>query len=294
VQADQTMIVVQLKGGLGNQMFQYACGRAIAYRNNVPLKLDVSAFRWDTLRTYRLSHFNIVEHFAIQEDMRRFFPRHRQVIAWTCGKVRNRWLPYHRRPIVPERQFHFDPEILKVKDDAYLSGYWQCEKYFADVAELIRSEFTFKTEPDEGYKRLLEEMMETNSVSVHIRRGDYVVKPDHGVLGPDYYAGALNFVAQRVAQPRIFVFSDDIAWAKGNLTFPFPAVFIEHNGAERDHEDLRLMRHCKHHVVANSTFSWWGAWLAEWPGQVVVAPKTWFQDPGRSADDVVPERWTKL
>jgi hypothetical protein len=294
-----SMVIVQLVGGLGNQMFQYAVARAVAYRTNVPLKLDATAFVKDEVRSYRLGCFNIVEDFATETDMRCLRrPRRRQVVDFVAYQVRTHLSPWYRRKIIEERAFSFDSRVLKIAGDVYLAGYWQSEKYFADVAELIRQEFTLKSGPDEVNRQVLDEIEVTNSVSLHIRRGDYVSDPDthriHGVIGLDYYSRAIDYVAARTTHPHFFVFSDDIAWAKENLRLSFPLSFIDHNGEDSEYEDLRLMCHCKHHIIANSSFSWWGAWLDANPDKNVVSPEKWFNDPSLDTRHLIPESWTKI
>lgn len=293
------MIIVCLIGGLGNQMFQYATARAVAYRTNMPLKLDVTAFANYKLRPYRLGCFNIIEDFATETEVRRFRrPRRRQIIAFTTYEIKKHLLPWRGPKFVEEQGLSFDPGILRIDESAYLIGYWQSEKYFADVAELIRQEFTLKSEPDKLNEQVLDEIEVANSVSLHIRRGDYISNPVtnkvHGVLGLDYYSRAVNYVASRTAQPHFFIFSDDIAWAKENLRLSFPLSFIEHNGKGREYEDLRLMSRCKHHIIANSSFSWWGAWLNANPEKIVVSPEKWFNDPSLESKDLIPEYWVKM
>ena len=293
------MIIVRLIGGLGNQMFQYATARAVAYRTNMPLKLDVTAFANYKLRPYRLGCFNIIEDFATDTEVRRFRrPRRRQIIAFTTYEIRKHLLPSRGQKFVEERGPSFDPGILKIDGGAYFAGYWASEKYFADVSGIIRHEFTFKREPEEMNRKMIAMIDSTNSVSLHIRRGDYISNPVtnrfHGVLGLDYYSRAVNFIASRTTQPHFFVFSDDIAWAKENLRLSFPLSFIEHYGADRDYEDLRLMSRCKHHIIANSTFSWWGAWLNANPEKIVVSPEKWFNVPSLESKDLIPESWVKV
>jgi hypothetical protein len=265
----------------------------------MPLKLDVTAFADYKLWSYRLGCFNIIENFATETEIRRLRrPRRRQVIALTTYEIRKHLLPWRRQSFVEERDLSFDPGVLRISGGVYLAGYWQSEKYFADVAELIRQEFTLKSEPDKLNQQVLDEIEVTNSVSLHIRRGDYVSDPVinqvHGVLGLDYYSRAVNFVAGRTTQPHFFVFSDDIAWAKENLRLSFPLSFVEHNVEDREYEDLRLMCHCKHHIIANSSFSWWGAWLNASPDKIVVSPEKWFSDLSLDTKDLIPEHWVKI
>ncbi|HNZ40154.1 MAG TPA: alpha-1,2-fucosyltransferase [Candidatus Latescibacteria bacterium] len=291
------MVIVQLTGGLGNQLFQYATARAIAHRNAVPLKLDTSWFKRYPQRAYGLGGFMIEASVATMEEIEELCPP-RWSLRWAGGQARDRTKPYSRRRVVRERWKRFDPALLKVGGDAYLIGCWQSERYFMDIAELIRRELVFKTPPDERNAELLSRIDETDSVSLHIRRGDYVTNPVladiYGTPGLQYYARALEVVAGHTNAPHVFVFSDDIPWARENFVTNLPTEFVCHNGPGKEIEDLRLMSRCRHHIIANSSFSWWGAWLAEHPGQLVIAPDPWFRDRKWAPADIVSVRWTTL
>lgn len=295
------MIIIRIYGGLGNQMFQYAMGRAVAFRNNLQLMLDISYFENHTLRFYRLSSFNIKADIATKEEISHFRLRRRQVIAYAVNKTRKMFLPWYKQRIIRQRGFSYDPEILEVKGSAYLDGYWQSEKYFIDITRIIQNEFTIKNQPDDINTIMLELIDSKNAVSLHIRRGEYVSNPEtrqiHGVINLDYYMSAIDFIYQNNKDAHIFVFSDDIPWARENLKTSLPVDFMDHNAADKDCEDLRLMSHCKHHIIANSSFSWWGAWLAKNPNKIVIAPKRWFSEiemVKRQKIDVILERWIKL
>ncbi|HEY3415711.1 MAG TPA: alpha-1,2-fucosyltransferase, partial [Armatimonadota bacterium] len=154
------------------------------------------------------------------------------------------------------------------------------------------------SEPDDANKAMLDAVTGCASVALHIRRGDYVsVKKNlrfNGVCSVEYYQAALDLLLKKVEHPHAFIFSDDIPWARENLHLNIPTTFVDHNDARRDYEDLRLLSHCRHHIIANSTFSWWGAWLAAWPGQVVIAPRRWFRSKAYNTKDIVPEHWLRL
>ena len=293
------MVIVQLIGGLGNQLFQYAAGRAIAQHCGTTLKIDVSAFEYYPLRAYRLAYFNIIEEFATLQEVQRLKPRRRQMLVWLYRWIEHFLLPSHRQPVFHEQsQAVIEPDVFKINQDVYLIGYWQSEYYFSDIADLIRREFTWKHAPDALNESMLATIEQTNSVSIHIRRGDYVTNAEtnrfHGSLGIDYYENAIAFVASRVSNPHFFVFSDDMPWVKENLRLAFPATYVEHNGAAKDYEDLRLMSHCKHHIIANSSFSWWGAWLASFPEKIVVAPRKWFAQTDVDVSSRYPVGWNLL
>lgn len=286
------MIVVKLYGGLGNQLFQYAAAKRLAHKHNTVLKLDITPFIKYKLRAYSLHPFNIDEIFATKDEIRRMQP-----VTGIKGAI-NRILGRETEGrILSERHFHFDPGVLDAPDDIYMNGYWQSEKYFKDVEDIIRGEFVVKA-PQTGRDREIASLIQdSESVSLHIRRADYIsnskTKDMHGVCQPDYYMRGIEYMSERVPQAHFFVFSDDIAWAKENLRLHFAVTYVDHNDASRNYEDLRLITLCKHHIIANSTFSWWGAWLCPYDYKIVLAPERWFADENINTNDVIPFKWIK-
>lgn len=290
------MVIVRLIGGLGNQMFQYAAGRALAELNQTTLKLDIAGFDTYKLHKYGLDNFMITASVASDDEIKKLVGRTRRG-AGVC-RLTNLIRPYYRRSVVQERHFHFDPDILKAGPNVYLSGYWQSEKYFKAVADILRREFVVKHPPDQNNQEIAQEVKSTNSVSLHVRRGDYVSDSGthqvHGSCSLEYYRQALDILAKRVSRPQFFVFSDDIEWVKEHLDIGFPATFVSHNGPKRNYEDLRLMSLCRHHIIANSSFSWWGAWLSSWEGKQVIAPRRWLNSQEHNTADVLPDTWERI
>lgn len=287
------MIIIKMIGGLGNQLFQYALGRAIAHKKNVPLKMDITPFETYTLHKYALGNFNIIENFATEEEISQL--KYPSGIGFWSSKLNQVLMPYYFQSYVKELDFNFEPNIIKVPSDVYLDGYWQSEKYFADIEDIIRNEFVV-TSPQEGSNReLANQIKSCESVSLHIRRGDYVSNPHtnktHGTCDMDYYLRCIECLTKTVKNPHFFVFSDDIEWARLNLKLPYSITFIDNNGPEKNYEDLRLMSICKHNIIANSSFSWWGAWLNANPDKIVLAPKRWFNTNERNTKDLIPEEW---
>jgi len=294
------VILAKLRGGLSNQMFQYSAARRLAHRRGAELRLDASWYakipRGATPRAFELHHFNICAAMATPWDIigtdgvRETPPRHLPVAIWRKLRGRPRF--------VAERQFNFNPAILDLPDDVCLFGYWVSEKYFLDIAPIIRQELTVWEPISTENARILQRMKETASVSLHIRRGDYAHDPRvnriHGTCSPEYYAAAVAYVAARVPDPRIFVFSDDLEWARENMNLRYPTEYISHNQGLSSHEDLRLMSSCRHHIIANSGFSWWGAWLDPRPDKIVCAPRRWFAEASYDTRDVLPEPWVAL
>lgn len=291
------MIIVRIIGGLGNQMFQYAAGRQLAAAHNTILKLDISDFKDYPLRDYDLSAFNIKELFATPEEIL-------LLKEPDTGSFKKKLKKLLRRPSkvgithIREKQYHFDPKIPTMPGSIYLDGYWQSEKYFSDIADIIKNEFTVKLPQTDKNMELAQQITSCESVSLHVRRGDYVTDAKtntiHGTCDLDYYARCIEHLTQKVHRPCFFIFSDDPEWTERNLRITHPVTFIDHNGAKRNYEDLRLMSQCRHHIIANSSFSWWGAWLGQHQNTIVYAPKRWFNSPSFNTQDLLPETWARI
>jgi len=276
------MITVKLKGGLGNQMFQYALGRHLALRNKTALELDTSSFRADRLRKYELGHFNIMEELAKPFEKILFF------VAKKLDFLQRKSIFYKEK-----EKFKFDPTILSLRGNIYFDGSWQSEKYFKDIRETIIKEFTVKTKQNKKNSAILEKIKSINSVAVHIRRKDYLTDPKtkeyHGFCSLKYYQKAIQKIKNKIDNPKLFIFSDDIFWAKENLKVK-NAVYVDNNPPEKGYEDMRLMKNCKHFIIANSTFSWWSAWLSDNADKIVCAPKQWLRKDIQTPD-LLPSSW---
>jgi len=292
------MIVVRVRGGLGNQLFQYALGRRLTYFNKVPFKLDVSYYRTSKSRNYRLHNFNIVENIATEDDLLAFGIVEGRDSRTILGKTLENRKPIPKRHRIEERWSGFDPEILNASENVYLDGYWQSEKYFHEIAEVIRTEITPSQKLDKVNEDMASEIARAPSVSIHIRRGDYVTNPEinkvHGAGCLYYYNKCISEMALSIRDPHFYVFSDDVQWAKKNLILEHPVTYVDHNNEENDFKDLYLMTKCRHHIVANSSFSWWGAWLGTNKDHIVFTPSRWLS-PGRTdVREIIPEGWIKF
>lgn len=283
------MIITKLIGGLGNQMFQYAVGRRVADTNLTELKLDVTGYSDQvdiTPRAYSLNIFNIEENFATRKEIHQL---KKNIFLLRLFRKNT----YHR-----EKQFQFDSNILAVINNSYLEGYWVSEKYFMEIENTIRQEFSFKSKPNAINQSTLDQIESTNSISIHVRRGDYIedakTNQFHGVCRLDYYKTAISHIVRQVKNPHFFVFSDDPGWCKANLRLKYLTTYVTHNLGNNDHEDMRLMSTCKHNIIANSSFSWWGAWLNNNQDKIVVAPKQWFRDKSINTRDLIPESWIRI
>ncbi|TRZ52980.1 alpha-1,2-fucosyltransferase [bacterium] len=290
-----SMIIVKLMGGIGNQMFQYAMGRCLSLRKEEKMKLDKTGFETDELREYNLNHFNIVESFATAEEKKPFKKYQRKP-----GKM---WYWYNHTiadssKYAIDELFYFQPNILQLKGPVYLDGYWQTEKYFKEYEDIIRQDFTLKKEPTGKDMEIAKQILETNAVSVHVRRSDYVSNPVNanyfGTFGPEYYREAERIISKKIANPHFFVFSDDAEWVKKNIFFKSKTTYVNHNDASKNYADLWLMSLCKHHIIPNSSFGWWGAWLNRNPNKIVIAPKKWIQKPSVNTKDVIPDSWITI
>jgi hypothetical protein len=293
------MVIVRLIGGLGNQLFQYAAARRLSILHQTTLKLDITLLEYYKLRRYSLTPFHIQEVFATPKEIAKVKGTSKKGLAKIAFRLSQKLKPYYRRSIFSEFHFGtFDPNIMKTPKDVYLDGYWQSEKYFVDIQDVIRREFTIKVEQDRQSREIAEQIAGTQSVSIHVRRGDYVSNPEtrrvHGVCNLDYYKQCISLIAEKITYPHLFVFSDDPGWVTDNLRFDYPTTFVTHNDAAKNYEDLRLMSMCKHHIIANSSFSWWGAWLNANPNKIVLAPRRWFNDPGIDTRDLLPDGWIKV
>lgn len=293
------MIITKLNGGLGNQMFQYAVGRRLSNIREVPLKLDLTEFKTYPLRTFRLDHFNIHAEIATAEEIVSFKPPNKG-LSRLISNFHERMKPYYQRRYIKERYFHYDANISKCKGNLYLEGYWQSEKYFHDVAPVIRDDFTLRERSDPRNEHLAEEICSCEAISLHVRRGDYISNPEtnlyHGTCSRDYYQRAITELGKHIENPYFFIFSDDPEWARSNLNTGFPTNVVDHNGPDMDYEDMKLMSLCKHHIIANSSFSWWGAWLCRNPDKMVFTPSMWFNktEVEKDTKDLLPESWQRI
>lgn len=291
------MIISNIIGGLGNQMFQYATGKAIAIRSRQKLKLDTTSFEHYKLRSYELDVFNIDTELASIEEINHLKYNEPSIIEKIKIILRKRSLPLKNR-YYKEKDFHFDPEILNLKESIYLDGYWQSEKYFIAYKDILIKEFTPKKEISHQSNLFLRMMQATVSVSIHIRRGDYVSNPTtnsfHGTCDLDYYKNAVSFITNKIDHPHFFIFSDDLIWAKEHLDFIDNITFIELDEYVPDHEEMYLMSLCKHNIIGNSSFSWWGAWLNQNSNKIIISPKKWFNDQTINTNDLIPNSWIRL
>lgn len=317
------MIVSRIKGGLGNQIFQYAIGKRLALKHNTEHYLDLTLMKDYNLRKVEIFKFNIASkplkkahllylyppsffyHFYNYKILRKLIPGfYNSFSHMEQGLFRNALAegshmkdksPLSR--ILVEKFYHFDSEVLKAPNNILIMGYFLSEKYFHDIRDVLIKELTLKATLNCQNKKFESLILKNNSVSVHIRRGDYLNKNNISVftnLPLNYYKNSIDVICKKLSDPSFVFFSDDIEWVRENFKWlNFPKFYIEGNDANPE-IDLHLMKLCQHNITANSTFSWWGAWLNENPGKIVLTPYNWFNLPNHSQKDLVPDNWVKI
>lgn len=285
------MIIVQLTGGMGNQLFQYAAGKSLALFKHTVVKFDTSFFDTQKSRSLDLKYFDLDLNIASQEEIQRL--QQQKLIA----KIFQKMGPPHTRKAYREPFFHFDANFFSTNNDVYLKGNWQSEKYFKPFEKQVRNNLLIKQEYTSHLENPGKELGASSSVSVHIRRGDYLQQKTldyHGILSKEYYNEAIQKIAKKVPGARFYFFSDDIEWVKENLQLDHPCEFISGKTSHSAIEDFYLMQNCRHHIIANSSFSWWAAWLNKNAEKIVVAPKQWFKQGPKDTYDLLPEEWIKI
>jgi hypothetical protein len=294
-------VILRLKGGLGNQLFQYAAARSIANRSGARLYLDAfTGFASDLFaRSFRLNCFDIRAELLPEPECVNRIER-----SLLSRKLRG----YRERCFMRFLGQAFDPFTaeLKPSGDVVLEGFWQSERYFRDVSDLIRKELRVVADISRQSLDLAAQIRESGGIAVHVRRlhgvaahgtkveGRYGGEAAHISLN-EYYRQAVNGITEKRGGGTVFVFADSPEWAQENIRFDCATTYVSHNGSERDYEDLFLMASCRDHVIANSSFSWWGAWLGEASDKIVCAPKNFSPYRGmRPLRDVYPPSWVVI
>lgn len=284
------MIISHINGGLGNQLFQYAAGRALAEHHKVLFKIDKSYYDRVSHRKFEMDKFNLDLTYATQEEITK--ATNKNIFKKAVSKLQ----PPHKKIIFTEPHYNYYDKFFQAPANTFLIGLWQSEKYFNSIADLVRKEFTLTINIADSVRERAAHIQQEQSVSVHIRRGDYEnpkVQQHLGLQPHAYYKKALQLLQEKVGEVKAYFFSDDIDFVKKNFDLNIPHEFV--SSSETNHyEDFYLMQHCQHNIIANSTFSWWCAWLNANENKVVIAPKKWFVDEANSAPDLIPAKWIKL
>lgn len=287
--SDSGFIMIEVLGGLGNQMFQYAAGAALAKRLGLRVLLDLRAFNKYSLRSFLLNRWRISAREAADRELRQF-------PLW-LGKVARRL-----QPLGIQTGYHYELSIgyhpfAVAGNKCRIAGYFQSEEYFSDSREFILREFTLSEMLLGANLRISKHIEDTQSVSIHVRRGDYVSDPRarlvHGVCDITYYQSAIDEISSACSGATFFLFSDDMDWAKQNIRVPGELVCVEGNES-RPEIDIYLMSLCRHNICANSSFSWWGAWLNRHEGKHVIVPRRWFASSDLNSTHLIPAGWHAL
>lgn len=297
--------IIKFNGGLGNQMFQYAFALALARKFNCEVVFDFSYFEdvkkceIVTTRAFELDVFNIECRHAEEKNLAQVKrPEFKSKLENTFAKIFPKMFGINY--VREKHNSIYDKRIFKNPDYLYYEGYFQNEKYFKHLRNQLLKDFSIKVPIGGENQTVLDQIMDTNSVSIHIRRGDYVtldyVNKIHGTCSLDYYKKAIEYITKRVENPHFFLFSDDIKWVIENLKIESPYTVVDYNQG-KGWLDMHLMKNCKHNIIANSSFSWWGAWLNENPDKIVIAPINWTVKKWTTKNqkcDTVPKDWIKL
>lgn len=290
------MILIKVTGGPGNQLFQYAFGRNLALIYKTDLYLDLSEFEIKKHRVFVLNKFKIKAKIATEKLLKSYL-KFSYYLPYDFRPQFHKLLPNYFGNISYEKKFTFDKNNFQIKNDSYLIGFWQSEKYFTDIRHKLLNEIQLKHNFSAKSKKLLKQIQKTESISINIRRGDFLSNPQinkrHGVIGLKYFTDAIKFISSKTANPRFFLFSDDIKWVKDNIK-PSHAIYVDFNYPLHSEEDLLLGSFCKHNILTNSTFSWWVGWLNSNPNKIVTAPSKWFKQLNYDLSDFFPAGWLLL
>jgi hypothetical protein len=284
------MKIVKLLGGLGNQMFQYAFYRSLQNKG-INVYADLSDFDEYPLHNgYELERvFNLSVKTPGKFLLNLFRPNQSK---WIFRKLK-RILNLKKTYIVEENEFTFDASFFN-NANQYYSGYWQNEEYFNHIADQIKHDFKFPEIAGIENQTVLQQIINTESIAIHVRRGDYLKDTLlGGICNLDYYEQAILSINSKIKDPQFFVFSDDMAWCRQNLNME-NATYIDWNKGSNSYIDMQLMSNCKHNIIANSSFSWWGAWLNNNSNKVVIAPKKWVNNLTTRDPDICPKSWIKI
>lgn len=283
------MIKIKINGGLGNQLFQYATGYAFARYHDVELVVDISDAVNYKLHDLRLVHLSCSARFDARKSI-----LDRILFNTKFVKLISKFFYFY----CIEKNLLYSNELKSISNNKTLIGYFQNENYFKEVRHELLNQFKPKASYSDYQNDILALMLDSNSLSIHIRRGDYLTDPHankiHGLCDIDYFNKAIDYLKNEHVisnSTNIFVFSDDIIWCKENVFFQFNTIYVD-DDSEKPELDMWLMSNCNNHIISNSTFSWWGAWLNSDTDKVVVAPKQWFAN--GMANDIQPKSWILL
>jgi hypothetical protein len=276
------MIIINLTGGLGNQMYQYAFGRYVSIKHKTKLKYHFTNALFNTQREFSLDVFNIQASVATDSDLKEYGVNRNNYFNRVLYLLDERYGIQFNKNIITQRiPYIFNESLRNCPNNRYIQGYFADERFFKGIEDIILKDFTSKKPLDQKNIKIIGEIKQTNSVSIHVRRGDLVSNKansiSNGFIGLDYYIYAINKIKKTISYPHFYVFSDDIPWCKENLTMLIDdASFINHNTGTASYKDLLLMKECKHNILANSTFSRWSAYLNSNKNKVIITPSSYY------------------
>ncbi len=284
------MIIVKLKGGLGNQMFQYSFGKVLEFELNEQVGYDTSFYNKSSI-DFSLKRMNIkgkFQNFHFGYYLSKIFENY---------ELRSYYNNYFRKllifyPMLYMDHKNFNMDEIKESDLVYLNGYWQKFNLIEKYHDTFSLDFNIKDALNLYNERKINQIRETESVSIHYRRGDYVSNPYYVECSFSYYREAIDYIKKKVSNPHFFIFSNDMNWVKKFFDISESYSFIDNPGP--DYEHLHLMRECKHNIIANSTFSWWAAWLNTNFDKIVIGPELWWNDLQRKKDIYFPPTWLRF
>lgn len=290
------MVVVKIKGGLGNQMFQYAFGLSIANKYGKDLYLDLTWYNdtsIDTKRKFLLN--NYIENYNIASDsMIKKMIGERTFINLLQFKLENIFLPIYWRRYILEKKPQYDSRVFEINKDVYFDGTWMNENYFGINKDYIKDIYSKRPDLNLYQEEIETQIRQSDSVSVHIRRGDYAnnitTNKYHGLVPIAYYKSLIEEISQINPNTHFFFFSDDIDWVRENIKSNHNYTYVLQSKYGMEHHDLYLMSLCNFNIIANSTFSWWAAWLNSNPQKKVYAPRKW-SSTILDSKDILPNNW---
>ncbi len=285
------MIIVRMVGGVGNQLFCYAYAKSLQQKG-YDVKIDISTFKFNKIDSYEFDKYNIDIPISTQKENERLFNNS------LLSKILKRFgIDISNK--VREKSLLFDESLLRINDNSYVDGYFQNEKYFYDIRDIILAQISINR-PLSNFTKSIQKKINSlnNTCSIHVRRGDMANDINvkiHGVCSVEYYNNAIEYLKNKLGEVNYFIFSDDFEWCRSNLKID-NAIFVESDEHRIAHEDIYLMSLCDHNIIANSTFSWWGAWLNDNVSQISIAPMEWFKDKKyqKQSQDIVPNGWIKI
>lgn len=291
------MITIRIFGGLGNQLFQYAFGRLLAFRKKTDLHLDyydqITRKDCDGVNLTKITDvFNLPVRLSVGKMRKNLVER----FGLSAADQLFTKIYLKTRCVISENTNGYCHKEINTNKNIYLIGYWQSEDYFADIKELIKKEYKFKIEKHASNLEIYKNIVSQNSVGIHIRGKDYLVNPIYGRCDVSYYLNAIELIQKTNPDLQVFIFTDDLDYVNQNFQplLKFSEIVNVQTKFTQDTLELLLMSKCRHNIICNSSFSWWGAWLNNNPDKIIIAPKKWYTDPYYSSEKLIPAGWHKI